>query len=81
MNPSPYFIQFEERHCLDDMMRHAGVGEYNDLRRPNAAYRIKAKTRRMEDRTTHPCMAVTSSLSVKGGTFRNNEVPFWWPGG
>jgi hypothetical protein len=51
MNPHVIF-QFswtndivEEALAIDDMMHHAGVGEYNGLGRPNAAYLIKALIR------------------------------------
>ena len=35
--------------AVDDMMHHAGMGEYNDLGRPNIAYLIKTKTRGTEN--------------------------------
>jgi hypothetical protein len=38
----------EEALAVDDMMHHAGVGEYNGLGRPNAAYLIKALIRGKE---------------------------------
>ena len=51
MNPH-VIIQFswtndiaEEALAVDDMMHHAGVGEYTGLGRPNAAYLIKALIR------------------------------------
>ena len=54
MNPHVIF-QFswtndivKEALAVDDMMHHAGVGEYSGLGRPNAAYLIKAKIRGRE---------------------------------